>query len=100
MKSNNIDIDIIDFIDLLNVTLSNEFVDKWRYKYSEKFVKHFQFRLLKSISNQKLLKIDTLYTYLTKKCRYCSEQVLNFFESIEIDNYRPLISGKLTKDKI
>ena len=97
MRSTNIDIDIIDFIDLLNITLSSEFVEKWRYKYSEKFIKHFQFRLLKSISNQKVLKIDTLYTFLNKKCRYCREQILNFFESVEIDNYKPLISGNLTK---
>jgi len=97
MNNSNIDIDIIDFIDLIDQTLSNDFVEKWRYKYSEKFIKHFQMRILLSLSKQKPLKIDTLYTHLTKKCKYSKEQVLNFFESVEISIYRPLISGRLTK---
>ena len=99
MNSFNIDIDIIDFIDLINVTLSSKFREKWRYKYSEKFIKHFQVRLLMALCKQKPLKIDTLYVYLTKKCRYSSEQVLNFFKSIDIYTYKPLISGNLTKHK-
>ena len=45
----------------------------------------------------KVLKINTLYLYLTKKCKYSQEQVLNFFKTIDIDLYRPLLSGKLTK---
>jgi hypothetical protein len=97
MDNKNIDIDIIDFIDLLDFTLSNEFIEKWRYKYSEKFLKHFQIRLLDTLSNQKPLKINNLYTYLTKKCSYSSVQVLNFFESIDINIYSPLIFGKLAK---
>ena len=90
---------LIDFIDLLNFTLSDEFVEKWRYKFSEKFIKHFQLRILKSLKDQKPLKVDTLYLFLTKKCSYSREQVLNFFESIEIEIYSPLISGRLTKNK-
>ena len=92
---NNLDIDIVDFIDLINHTLSNEFIEIWRYKYSEKFVKHFQIKLLQSLSNQKPLKITSLYSYLTKKCKYSPEQVSNFFESVDIDIYRPLITGTL-----
>ena len=38
----NTDIDLIDFMDLINFTLHKDFVEKWRYKYSEKFVKHFE----------------------------------------------------------
>ena len=92
---NTLDIDIVDFIDLINHTLSNEFVEIWRYKYSEKFIKHFQLKLLNSLSNQKPLKITSLYSYLTKKCKYSPAQVDNFFISIDIDIYRPLITGKL-----
>jgi len=35
--NSNIDIEIIDFMDLINHTLSNDFVNKWKHKYSEKF---------------------------------------------------------------
>ena len=97
VKHSNTDIDIIDFIDLLNLTLSKKFVDLWRYKYSEKFIKHFQIKILQSLSNQKPLKVDTLFTYLTKKCKYSEEQVHNFFNSIDIYSYYPFIIGKLTK---
>jgi len=91
----SLDIEIIDFIDLINHTLSSDFIELWRYKYSEKFIKHFQVKLLQALSNQKPLKITSLYSYLTKKCKYSREQVENFFISINIDLYRPLISGNL-----
>jgi len=85
------DIDFIDFIDLINYTLNNNFVDKWRYKYSEKFIKHFQIKLLDSLNKQKVLKLTSLYNYLTKKCRYSGDVVDNFFEAIDISIYYPLI---------
>jgi len=85
------DIDFIDFMDLINFTLHKDFVEKWRYKYSEKFVKHFQIKILESLNKQKIIKLSSLYNYLTKKCRYSPEQVNNFFESIDILIYYPLI---------
>jgi len=91
----SLDIEIIDFIDLINHTLSSDFIELWRYKCSEKFIKHFQVKLLHARSNQKPLKITSLYSYSTKKCKYSREQVENFFISINIDLYRPLISGNL-----
>ena len=79
------DIELIDFMDLINYTLHKDFVEKWRYKYSEKFLKHFQIKLLETI------KLSSLYNYLTKKCRYSPEQVENFFISVDISIYYPLI---------
>ena len=99
MDINNINIDIIDFIDLINDTLSAEFVERWRYKYSEKFIKHFQLKILESLNKQKPLKLSILYTYLTKKCKYSPEQVNNFFESIDIDIYRPFVTGSIRSKK-
>ena len=96
----NLDIAIIDFLDLMNVTLSTEFTEKWRHKYSEKFIKHFQLKLLDVMSAQKPIKLDTLYNYLTKKCKYSPEQVINFFDTVDIDLYRPVVYGKLTKQPI
>jgi len=95
MYSNNLDIEIFDLLELLDETLSSRFIERWRHKYSEKFIKHFQLKLLNSLSKQKPLKLDMLYNYLTKKCKYSGEQVLNFFETIDIDIYRPFIYGKL-----
>jgi len=97
MNKDNIDISIIDFIDLLDETLNSTFIEKWRYTYSERFIKQFQMKLLASLTTNKPLKIDSLYIYLTKKCKYSKEQVLNFFEAVDIDVYRPLIQGRLTK---
>jgi hypothetical protein len=50
-------------------------------------------KLFKRISKRKVLKIDTLYNYLTKKCKYSNEQVDNFFEAVDISIYSPLIQG-------
>jgi len=93
----NLDVDIIDFIDLINETLSYSFIEKWRHKYSERFIKHFQLKLLDAMNRQKPLKVEMLYNYLTKKCKYSQEQVDNFFESIDIEIYRPFIYGKYIK---
>ena len=94
---NNLDIEIIDFLDLINETLSYSFIEKWRHKYSEKFVKHFQMKILDSMNKQKPIKIEMLYNYLTKKCKYSPEQVINFFDTIDIEIYRPFIFGTLKK---
>ena len=47
------------------------------------------------MNKQKPIKLSILYNYLTKKCKYSGEQVLNFFETIDIDIYRPFIYGNL-----
>ena len=85
------EIDLVDFIDLINYTLHKDFVEKWRYKYSEKFIKHFQVKILESLNKQKIIKLSSLNNYLTKKCRYSQEQVENFFTSVDINIYYPLI---------
>ena len=48
----NTEIDFIDFMDLINYTLHGRFIDKWRFKYSEKFIKHFQIKILDSLNKQ------------------------------------------------
>ena len=95
IETTNTDVDLIDFIDLINTTLSPLFIEKWKYRYSEKFIKIFQVKVLDSMTNRKPLKISNLYNYLTKKCKYAPEQVEDFFKEIEIDLYYPLIQGKL-----
>ncbi len=97
MNNSNLDIDIIDFLDLINETLSYSFIERWRHKYSEKFIKHFQLKVLESMNKQKPIKIEMLYNYLTKKCKYSPEQVHNFFDTIDIEIYRPFIFGSLKK---
>ncbi len=95
IETTNTDVDLIDFLDLINNTLGPLFIEKWKYRYSEKFVKLFQVKVLDSMTNRKPLKIKNLYNYLTKKCKYSPEQVVDFFEQVEIDLYYPLIQGKL-----
>jgi len=91
----DIDVDIVDFLDLIDETLSNKFILTWRHRFSEKFLKQFQLKILSSLSKQKPLKLKSLFNYLTRKCSYSPEQVTNFFGSIDIDLYRPLIQGSM-----
>ena len=86
---------LYEFTELLDFTLSNEFIVRWKGKYSVRFLKLFQTRLMKSMSDRRPLKLTTLYTFLTKKCDYSKAQVLNFFDSIDISIYNPLIKGSL-----
>ena len=89
----NIDENIVDFLDLINFTLSSNFENKWRHRFSPAFIRLFQLKIIESMDNQKPIKRSTLYTYLTKRCKYSSEQVDNFFSAIEIDLYNPLIKS-------
>jgi hypothetical protein len=90
------DIDIVDFIDLINFTLSEEFIDKWKYRFSSRFLKEFQSKVIKSLKDRKPIKIESLYKHLSKKCGYSPEQVKNFLEAIDVNIYHPLILGKLS----
>jgi hypothetical protein len=90
----NFDIDIVDFIDLINFTLSDEFIDKWKYRFSCKFIKEFQIKIIKSLKDRKPIKIESLVKHLSKKCGYSIEQVRNFFEAIDVNLYHPLILGR------
>lgn len=92
----NIDEDIVDFLDLINFTLSDEFLDKWRYRFSIKFLKEFQTKVIKSLKDRKPLKLESLFKHLSKKCGYSPEQVRNFFEAIDISVYHPLVLGRLS----
>lgn len=93
----NIDEYLIDTLDLINYTLSDKFIERWRYRFSERFLKLFQTKLLESIKNQKPLKIQTLYNYLSSKCGYSKDQVMNFFDALDLkEMYSPIIIGKLT----
>lgn len=91
----NIDIDFVDFIDLINFTLSEEFIDKWKFRFSSKFIKEFQSKIIKSLKDRKPIKLESLFKHLSKKCGYSGEQVKNFFDAIDISIYHPMIFGKL-----
>lgn len=83
--------EIMEFIDLLNYTFSDKFVEKWRYKYSIAFTKKFQYKMLKGMSDKKPIKKKSLHQYLTTKCKYNVDQVEEFFNDIELDLYYPLV---------
>jgi len=83
--------EIIEFIDLLDFTFSDRFVEKWRYKYSVAFIKKFQYRVLKSVTDKKPIKKKSLHQYLNKKCKYNQDQIQEFFEDIELEIYYPLV---------
>ena len=92
----NYGIEEIEFMDLFNFTFSPSFIERWRHKYSEKILKHFQTKMFEAFQKEKPLKLSVLFNHLTKKCKYSEEYVHSLFESIDIDIYRPFITGKLT----
>jgi hypothetical protein len=93
---NNSDTDLVDFLDLVNFTLSEEFTDKWRFRFSLTFLKEFQSKVIKALKDRKPIKIESLFRHLSKRCGYSPEQVKNFFEAIDINIYHPLVLGKLS----
>lgn len=84
--------DLFEFLELVNFTLSPVFKEKWRFKYSSKFVEDFQLKILETFEKKKPIKKKALTLFLTEKCGYAQTQVEDFYKSIEIDLYFPLIS--------
>lgn len=89
--SNNLDIELYEILDLINETLKDSFIDRWKYRYSEKFLKLFQLKILSSLEKQKPIKLDKLFTYFVKNCGYNPDQVKDFFKTVDIEIYYPLI---------
>jgi len=87
----DIDIEIIDFMDLMNATFSLQFCEKWRIKYGARMVRLFQFKLLEYFKEQKRLRKSTLTNYLIKRCKYKQTLVEDFYEDIDISLYFPFI---------
>jgi hypothetical protein len=83
--------DLVDLLDLLNFTLHEDFLQKWRHKYSERFITTFQYKVLDSLNKGKPIKKENLSNFFKKKLRYSEEQIDNFYTSIDITLYRPVI---------
>lgn len=90
--TSELDIEIVDFIDLVNYTLSQEFINKWRFRFHSRFLKEFQEKIFKALKDKKPIKKTSIFNHLVKKLKYSPEQVENFFEAIDISIYYPLIS--------
>jgi len=91
--------EIFNLLEVINYYLSNNFKEKWRHKFSERFVCCFQTRLLKSLKDGRPLKMDTLFSFLTKKSGYSKEQVLDFYNVTELELLRPFLTGTLTRHR-
>ena len=87
--------DLIEIIDLLNFTFSNDFIEKWNFKYGKRLPKLFQMRLLKCLDSRKPLKLKTVYKFLVVDSGFGEEVVESFLEDIDYEIFRPIISGKL-----
>jgi hypothetical protein len=88
----DIKIQLFEFYDLLEYTLSFKFREKWKNLYSGKMIKLFQLKLLHSFKASKPIKRKSLVNYLMTKGKYSKEVIEDFFSSIDIDLYRPFIS--------
>ena len=95
----NVDSYVYDCIEQLKFVYTDTFLNKWKYLYSVKFITHFRYKLLDSLSKSKVLTIPSLTSYLVKQCRYSPDQVNNFYESIEIDLYYPFIQNAKPRKK-
>lgn len=84
-------LEIIEFIDQIRFTLSREFLDKWKSKYSSHFIKIFQEKVCKAMTDQKPIKKSSLVSTFTKKHRYNEKLVEDFFEDIDLTLCFPLV---------
>ena len=91
----NLDIELIDLMDTIQYTLSNEFLNKWKMKYGERLIRLFQIKILDSLKNQKPLKLKGIFKFLVIDSGFKGEVVKNFFNDVDFEFYNPIISGGL-----
>ncbi len=92
----NPDEQMVEFLDLVDFTLSARFMRKWKDRYSERLVRLFQLKILGALDNSRPIKATTLFSYLCKKCKYSEEYIRQFFIDIELEDYEPIVTGVLS----
>lgn len=91
----NIDTELLDIMDLIQFTLSQEFIDKWKMKYGERILRLYQIKILNSLKTQKPIKLKSLVRFLVNDSGYNQELVKCFLLDIEYDIYSPILLGNL-----
>ena len=92
---NNIETELIDLMELIEFTMSIDFLDKWRMKYGERIIRLFQIKILDSLKKQKPIKLDSIYKFLVLDSGFSRELVTNFLNDIDYELYSPIILGKI-----
>lgn len=92
---NNIDTELIDLMELIEFTMSIDFLDKWKMKYGERLIRLFQIKILDSLKKQKPLKLNSLCKFLIVDSGFNQEIVINFLNDIDSELYYPMILGKI-----
>lgn len=92
---NNIDTELIDLMELIEFTMSIDFLDKWKMKYGERLIRLFQIKILDSLKKQKPLKLNSLCKFLIIDSGFNQEIVINFLNDIDSELYYPMILGKI-----
>ena len=84
-------IEIQEFFEQVSYALSLQFKEKWRHRYSERFINIFQRMLMEAFSSQKAIKISELEEEFITKNGYDKLVVSDFFKTIDISLYYPII---------
>ena len=80
-----------EFLEHINYSLSLKFKEKWRYRFSTHFIGIFQEKVLNSLTTQRPLKLSSLVSAYVKKHKYNIVEVQEFFRTISIEDYYPLV---------
>tara|TARA_R100000458_G_C8190945_1_gene184672 strand:+ start:338 stop:655 length:318 start_codon:yes stop_codon:yes gene_type:complete len=80
-----------EFLEQINYSLSLQFKEKWRHRFSNHFISIFQDKVLNSLQTQRPLKMSSLISVYVKKNKYNIVEVREFFNIISIEEYYPLI---------
>ena len=94
----NIDTELIDLMELIEFTMSIDFLDKWKMKYGERIIRLFQIKILDSLKKQKPIKLDSIIKFLVLDSGFSSELVNNFLNDIDYEIYSPIILGKFKQE--
>ena len=87
----NLSSEISEFLEQIDYALSFEFKEKWKHRFSSAFISVFQQKIIIALKRQKPFRLSSLEATYLKKYNYGEDYVKDFFKSIDIRLYRPLI---------
>jgi len=91
MDVSELELELKELLEQVNYALSDEFEEKWRYRFSSNFISIFQNRLLKALKNRKPVTRSSIRSLYLKQHKYSEKEVREFFSLIDLSLYYPLV---------
>jgi hypothetical protein len=87
----NLDIEILEFLDVIEYVTSSRFKEKYRHQYGSHLIQLFQQKILDAFQKKRPIALNDLVKFLTVKHSYKPELVKDFLKEVDIEILTPFV---------